>query len=184
MPYDLAAVERGYGECEAEWNGHRITLRYRVDLDGRAVHALRRAMVGSQIAFGGPNDRVPDTDAVMAELVRVLLPCGPEIPEGERGWDITREDVPVPVSVEEMERLPPMMPVQLLSAVVRDVNDPNRRRLSLSSSRARADSPPTASPTTTASSATPNGQASPPGLSLVSATTPADGPAGLSGYGA
>lgn len=183
MPYDLEAVERGYGECVATFNGHEITLRYRVDLDGRALIALKRAAAGVPV-MGVPNARIPDTEMVISELLRVLLPCNETVPEAERGWDITRGGQVVAITEDELMRLDAGLPVTLLMAVLTDVNNPNRRRLSLSSSAARADSPLTASPTTTPSSVTTNGQAPLSGLSLVSATTQSSGPVGEVGYGA
>jgi hypothetical protein len=183
MPYDLEAVERGYGECSAPFNGHDITLRYRVDLDGRAMIALKRAAAGVPV-MGIANARIPDTEMVISELIRVLLPCTEDTPERERGWDITRGGRVVPITEDELMKLDVGLPVALLMAVLADVNNPNRRRLSLNGSGARADSPQTASPTTTGSSATPNGQGYPSGLSLVSGTTPSSGLAGAAGFGA
>lgn len=183
MPYDLEAVERGFGECVAMHEGHEITLRYRVDLDGRALIALKRAAAGVPV-MGVPNARIPDTELAISELIRVLLPCNDAVPEHERGWDITRGGAPVPITEDELMRLDVGLPVSLLMAILTDVNNPNRRRPSLSGSRATAASPPTGSPTTTPSSATPNGQASHPGPSPASPMIVAAGRAGASGYGA
>jgi hypothetical protein len=126
---------------------------------------------------------MPDVEMVIAELARVLLPCREDVPPAERGWDITRGGRPVPITEDELMRLDVSLPVAMLTVIVGDVNDPNRRRLSLNGSGARADSPPTASQTTTGSSATPNGQASHPGPSPASMTTLAAGPVGASGFG-
>lgn len=183
MPYDLEAVERGYGECVANVNGHDITLRYRADIDGRAMHAIRRALVGVP-TISGDGTRMPDSEQVISELVRILLPCSDEIPEHERGWDITRGGKTVPVSTEELERLDFHFPILFLTTIMADIRNPNRKRPSLGGSRAGAASEPTAFPTSTGSSATTNGQASPSGLSLVSPTIAGSGPVGASGFGA
>ena len=180
MPYDLEAVERGYGECTASFNDAEITLRYRADLDGRALIALKRAFAGVPI-LGSGSARIPDTELAIAELVRLLLPCSEAVPEHERGWDVTRGGAPVAITEDELMALPAGLPAVLLGAVLADVNDPNRRRLSLSGSPPRADSRPTASPTTTGSSPTRNGAALRSGPSPASTTTLAAGPAGASG---
>ena len=182
MPYDLDAVERGYGECVANVNDHHVTLRYRADLDGRAMHAIRRALVG--VPTIGDGSRMPDSEQVISELVRILLPCSDEIPEHERGWDITRGGAPVPVNVEELERLDFHLPVLFLTAIMADIRNPNRKRPSLGGSRVGAVSEPIAFPTSTGSSATPNGQASLSGPSPASPTIAGTGPVGASGYGA
>lgn len=179
MPYDLEAVERGYGEVVAEYNGHPITLRYRADLDGRAVIAMKRAVAGVPMLFG--TDRVPDTEMVISELVRVLLPADDGIPMEQRGWDLTRGGRAVAVTEAELMRLDPMLPVLMLGTIVRDVNDPNRRRPSLSGSPARAASPPIASPTSTDSSRITSFPTPPSGPSPASTTTPSSGPVGATG---
>jgi hypothetical protein len=49
MPYDLSAIERGFGECDVEWpqnSGQTILIRYRADLNNRALIAMKRVMVG------------------------------------------------------------------------------------------------------------------------------------------
>lgn len=181
MPYDLGAVERGHGECVAAFKDAEIALRYRADLDGRALIALKRAFAGIPI-MGSGSVRIPDTELAIAELVRVLLPCDESIPTHERGWDVTRDGRPVPITEDALMALPAGLPAVLLGAILADVNDPNRRRLSLSGSRAGADSQATASPTTTASSPTPNGAAPPSGHSPDSLTTLVVGSAGASGY--
>jgi hypothetical protein len=132
--------------------------------------------------MGIPGARIPDTELVISELIRVLLPCSEAVPEAERGWDITRGGVPVPITEDEMMKLDIGLPVSLLMAILADVNNPNRRKPSLSSSRVRADSVPTVSPTTTASSPMPNGQASLPGP-LPASTPLVIGSAGESGFG-
>jgi hypothetical protein len=180
MPYDLEAVERGYGECVATFGGAEITLRYRADLDGRALIALKRAFAGVPI-IGRADFRIPDTELVISELTRLLLPCSDAIPEDERGWDVTRAGHAVEITPDELMALPAGLPVALLGAILADVYDPNRRKLSLNGSRARADSPPTASPTTTGSSPTPNGPASLRGSSPAIPPTLEPGPAGGSG---
>lgn len=180
MPYDLEAVERGHGECVAKHNGHDIILRYRTDLDGRAIIGLKRAAAGVPV-MGVAGARIPDTELVISELIRVLLPCSEEIEPEYRGWDITRGGVPVPINEDELMRLEVALPVTLLMAILGDVNNPNRRRLSLNGSRVRADLQQAASQTSTPSSATPSGQASPSGLSLVSTTMQSSGPVGAVG---
>ena len=181
MPYDLSAVERGYGECVVPWDETEITLRYRADLDGRAMIGLKRAFAGVPV-IGVAGGRFPDTELVIAELVRLLLPCSESVPEHERGWDVTRDGHPVAITEDELMALPPALPTRMLTAIMADVNDPNRRRLSLSGSRAGADSRPTASLTTTDSSPTPNGAAPLSGAWPDSTTPPVAGRAGASGY--
>jgi hypothetical protein len=100
------------------------------------------------------------------------------VPEHERGWDITRDGVPVAITPEELIALPLGLPVALLMAVFADVSDPNRvRPCSAGSSPADGSE---GRLTTTASSKTRNGRISPPGRSPASTTPPA-GSAGGSG---
>ncbi len=179
MPLDLAAVDRGFGECIAVWNEAEILLRYRVDLDGRAMHAIRRAIVGAPM-LGQVGTRIPDTEMAITELVRVLLPSGPNVPEDDRGWDLTRAGVSIPVTEDELMRLSFEVPIILLSTIMQDIQNPNRRRPSRGGSPRGASS--TVSQTTTASSATPNGQGSLPGP-LPALTTVGSGSAGESGFG-
>ena len=176
MPFDLNALERGYGECDAEWNGHSITLRYRADLNNRALIAMKRVMVGVTALDGVT--KFPDVEAIIEELLKVLLPIDHE--EGP-GWDLTDNGNPVPITYDALVDLPPGLPAAILGAIFRDVNDPNRRRpASRRSSSAEAGSQPIASPTTTDSSSPPNGQGSLPGP-LQAATIPPAGLVGVSG---
>ena len=183
MPYDLAAVERGYGEVVCEWSGHEITLRYRADLNNRALIAMKRLMIGV-LALDGVT-RFPDVEAMIDELQRVLLPSGPEIPKEQRGWDLTDGGKSIPITFDALVDLPPGLPAAMLGAIFRDVNDPNRKRPSSAGWSLEENSPQTRSPTTSASSATPNGQASLPGPSpdlsipvTVSAGAIGSGPSG------
>jgi hypothetical protein len=176
MPFDLNALERGYGECDAEWLGNTITLRYRADLNNRALIAMKRVMVGV-IALDGVT-RFPDVEAIIDELVKVLLPIDHE--EGP-GWDLTDNGTLVPITFDALVDLPPGLPAAMLGAIFRDVNDPNRRKPSKRGSSRGASSEPTTSPTTTDSSPTPNGQASLPGP-LQDATIPPAGLVGATGY--
>lgn len=176
MPFDLNALERGYGECEADWNGHSITLRYRADLNNRALIAIKRVMVGV-VALDGVT-RFPDVEAIIDELLKTLLPIDHE--EGP-GWDLTNNGEPVPITFDSLVDLPPGLPAAILGAIFRDVNDPNRRRPSRSGSSRGADSVPMPSPTTSTSSSPPNGQASLPGP-LQDATIPSAGLVGAIGY--
>ena len=161
MPYDLASVERGYGEIDCEWNGHTITLRYRADLNNRALIAMKRLMIGV-LALDGVT-RFPDVEAMIDELQRVLLPSGPEVPKERRGWDLTDGGKSIPITFDALVDLPPGLPAAMLGAIFRDVNDPNRKRLSSAGWSQEASSE--SHPTTSASSATLNGQASLPGPS-------------------
>lgn len=163
MPYDLASVERGYGECEAEWQGNVILLRYRADLNNRALIAMKRVMVGVTALDGVT--KFPDVEAIIEELMRTLLPSGPDVPEDERGWDLTQNGVSVPVTFDTLVDLPPGLPAAMLGAIFRDVNDPLRRKPSRGSSSQGAKSEPTPSQTTTDSSRRRNGQDSLPGPS-------------------
>jgi hypothetical protein len=166
MPYDLAAVERGYGEVVAEWNGHEILLRYRADLNNRALIAMKRLMIGV-LALDGVT-RFPDVEAMIDELQRVLLPSGPEVPKDQRGWDLTDDGKSIPITFDTLVDLPPGLPAAMLGAIFRDVNDPNRKRPSSAGWSAEASSE--GHQTTTDSSETRNGQASLPGP-LVDSTT-------------
>jgi hypothetical protein len=176
MPYDLAAVERGYGECVCAYNGHEIVLRYRADINARALIAMQRTIVGVDTIDG--TAKFPDFEAVITELVRVLLPSGPEIPEHQRGWDLTRDGEPLPVSYDAIVGLPMQLPMAMLMAIFGDVNDPNRRRLSSAGWSPAASSE--SQPTTGASSAMPNGHRSLPGPSP-DWTIPETGTAGGTG---
>lgn len=180
MPYDLQAVERGFGEVDVEWNGSTILVRYRADLNNRALIAMKRVMVGVTALDGVT--RFPDVEAIIEHLLHVLLPSGPDVPEDERGWDITSGGVSVPITFDTLVDLPPGLPASILGAIFRDVNDPNRRRPSSNGSALRAVSLPTASPTSTASSPTPVGAVSHPGPSGAS-ITPVSGPVGATGFG-
>jgi hypothetical protein len=177
MPYDLNAVERGYGECEVEWQGHSILLRYRADLNNRALIAMKRAVVGVEILGGG--SRFPDVEAIVDELLKAILPLDHEYGPG---WDLTDNGRPVPVSYDALVDLPPGLPAAMLGAIFRDVNDPNRRKPSRRTSSPGASSPPIESPITTTSSSAPNGQASLPGP-LQDSTRHLIGSAGAIGYG-
>lgn len=180
MPYDLQTIERGYGEVDVEWAGNTVLVRYRADLNNRALIAMKRVMVGVMSLDG--TTRFPDVEAIIDELIRVLLPSGPDVPEDERGWDVTDGGVSVPITFDTLVDLPPGLPAAVLGAIFRDINDPNRRRPSKRGSAQGAVSVPEASPTTTESSKMPNGQASLPGplqdsqLHLVT-------PVGAGGYG-
>ena len=179
MQFDLNALERGYGECTAEYQGHTILLRYRADLNNRALIAMKRVMVGVTALDGVT--RFPDVEAIIEELLRVLLPAGRDVPEDERGWDLTDNGQSLPITFETLVDLPPGLPATLLGAIFRDVNDPDRRRPSRRGSSLEGGSRPTPSPTTSGSFTTPDGLASPPGHSPGSTTRPA-GRAGVSGY--
>lgn len=181
MPYDLQSIERGYGECDAEWGGHSILVRYRADLNNRALIAMQRVVVGVPTLDG--TARFPDVEAILAELERVLLPSGPDVAEDERGWDLTDGGVSLPITFDTLVDLPPGLPAAIMGAVFRDIQNPNRRRPSKRGSSLGAVSTPTAYPTTTESSKTPNGPASLPGPSQDSSIHLV-GPAGASGYGA
>lgn len=180
MPYDLQTIERGYGEVDVEWSGHTVLVRYRADLNNRALIAMKRVMIGV-IALDGVT-RFPDVEAIIDELIRVLLPSGPDVPEDERGWDVVNGGASVPITFDTLVDLPPGLPAAILGAIFRDINDPNRRRPSKRGSAQVAVSTPDPSPITTESSRTPNGQASLPGPSQDS-TIHLVGPAGASGYG-
>jgi len=169
MPFDLSSVQRGYGEVPVDFNGHVITVQYRADLDSRAMLAMQRLMVGVPTVMGG-DERFPDLDGVINELLRLLV-----------GWDITRDGEPIQPTRDEILRLPPVLPLLILQRIVGDVNDPNRRKPSLDGSSVRASSQPIASQIITDSSVTPDGPVSSPGLSLVSRTTPDNGPVGATG---
>lgn len=179
MPYDLQAIERGFGEVDVDWQGHTLLIRYRADVNNRALIAMKRVMVGVLTLDG--TTRFPDVEAIIDELVRVLLPSGPDVPEDERGWDLTDGGVSVPITFDTLVDLPPGLPAAILGAVFRDINDPNRRRPSRRGSSQGAVSTPTEYPTTTDSSPTPNGQGSLPGPSPAS-TIHLVGPAGASGF--
>ena len=170
MAYDLQAIERGFGEVEADWNGNTVLVRYRADLNNRALIAMKRVMVGVMSLDG--TTRFPDVEAIIDELIRVLLPSGPDVPEDERGWDITDGGVSVPINFDTLVDLPPGLPAAILGAIFRDINDPNRRRPSNSGSRRKADSAANVSPITTEPSPLPNGPASLPGPSQDSTIHP------------
>jgi hypothetical protein len=181
MPFDLQSIDRGFGEVDVEWNGHQILVRYRADLNNRALIAMKRVMVGVLSLDG--TTRFPDVEAIIDELIRVLLPSGPDVPEDERGWDLTDHGVSVPITFDTLVGLPAELPAAIMGAVFRDVHDPNRRKPSRGTSFRGASSPVTVSQTTTASSATANGQASLPGPSTVE-MIPVIGPVGASSFGA
>lgn len=170
MPLDLAAVSVGYGETSCEWGGHTILLRYRADLDNRALIAAKRLFAGVETMDG--TQRMPDMEAIIDALTPMLT-----------GWDITRGGQPVPISKETVIGLPLGLPAVMLMSVVGDAMDPNRRPVSANGWSAEAGSQPIAFPTTTPSSAMPAGQGYHRGFSPDSATMPHAGPAGASGFG-
>ena len=170
MAYDLQAIERGFGEVDVDWTGHTVQVRYRADLNNRALIAMKRVMVGVMSLDG--TTRFPDVEAIIDELIRVLLPSGPDVPEDERGWDITDGGVSVPINFDTLVDLPPGLPAAILGAIFRDINDPNRKRPSNSGSRRTAASAASVSPITTGSSPQPNGQGSLPGPSQDSTIHP------------
>ena len=65
-------------------------------------------MVGV-IALDGAT-RFPDVEAIIDELIRVLLPSGPDVPEDDRGWDLTDGPVSVPITFDTLVDLPPGLP--------------------------------------------------------------------------
>jgi hypothetical protein len=180
VPYDLQSVERGYGECDVDWNGNSILIRYRADLNNRALIAMKRVMIGV-VALDGVT-RFPDVEAIIDELIRVLMPSGPEIDEDERGWDLTDGGVSIPITFDTLVDLPPGLPAAIMGAIFRDVNDPNRRRPSRGGSARKVDSEQEPPQTFIPSSKTPSGLASLPGPSQDS-TIPVNGPVGASSFG-
>ena len=178
MPFDLSSLERGYGETDVAWNDATIIVRYRANLNNRAMIAMKRVMLGVTALDGVT--QFPDIEAVLAEVEHVLLPSGPDVPEEERGWDLTRDGASIPVTFDELVELPPGLPFAILGAILRDMNDPNRRRPSANFSSRGADSPATASRTTSDSSRPRNGRASLPGPSEGMTTLPAT-PVGSAG---
>jgi hypothetical protein len=176
VPFDLATLERGFGECVAEFNGHDITLRYHATINNRALDAMYRATVGEEIVGGG--GRFPNVGAIADELIKILLPLGHEYGDG---WDLLNDGQSIPITKDAILDMPPALPGTMLGAIVRDVNDPNRRKPSRRSSSPGASSAPAASPTTSEFSMTPNGQASLPGPSL-DETIQQGGPVGATGY--
>lgn len=178
MPFDLNSLERGYGECDVDWNGHSITVRYRADLNNRALIAMKRVMVGVTALDGVT--KFPDVEAIIDELLKTLLPIDHE--EGP-GWDLTDNGVPLPITFDTLVDLPPGLPAAILGGIFRDINDPNRRRPSRRSSSPGADSQPMPSPITGGSSTMPNGQASLPGPLPATPIPVASGVVGDSGYG-
>jgi hypothetical protein len=179
VSYDLQSIERGYGEVEADWAGNTVLVRYRADLNNRALIAMKRVMVGVMSLDG--TTRFPDVEAIIDELIRVLLPSGPDVPEDERGWDITDGGVSIPITFDTLVDLPPGLPAAILGAIFRDINDPNRRRPSRRGSPVMADSAANVSPITTESSPPPNGQGSLPGPLQDSTIRPV-GLVGSAGY--
>lgn len=160
MPYDLQAVERGFGEVTVEWNGHTILLRYRADLNARALIAMKRAIVGELTLDG--KTRFPDIEAIINELLRVLVPSTPDVPEDQRGWDITRGSEPLEITFDTLADLEYGLLASMLGAISRDINDPQRRKVSRLGSSLEAVSQPTPFPTTGDSSRTPGTSASTP----------------------
>jgi len=179
VSYDLQSIERGYGEVEADWAGNTVLVRYRADLNNRALIAMKRVMVGVMSLDG--TTRFPDVEAIIDELIRVLLPSGPDVPEDERGWDITDGGVSIPITFDTLVDLPPGLPAAILGAIFRDINDPNRRRPSRRGSPVMADSAASVSPITTEPSSPPNGQGSLPGPLQDSTIRPV-GLVGSAGY--
>jgi hypothetical protein len=186
MPYDLQAIERGYGETDVEWtardgNLYTILIRYHADLNNRALIAMKRMVIGVMGLDG--KTRFPDVEGIIEEVIRVLLPSGTEIPEDERGWDLTKGDESVPITFDTVVDLEPGLPTAILGAIFKDIQDPNRRRPSRRGSSPGAVSQPIVSPITSDSSRMPNGQASLPGPSPASPIPVVTGPVGASGYG-
>lgn len=196
MPYDLNAIEKGYGECDVDWQGHSILIRYRADLNNRALIAMKRVMVGVLTLDG--TTRFPDVEAIIDECQRTLLPSGPDVPEDERGWDLTNNGESVPITFDTLVDLPPGLPAAILGAVFKDVNmDPKLRRPFKPISSRGAVSQPIESQIIGAYSSAPNGtDSTPPSLptpidsiqrperlSQPNTTTHGGGYAGLSGTG-
>jgi hypothetical protein len=178
MPFDLSSLERGYGEVEADWNGHAITLRYRADLNNRALIAMKRVMVGV-VALDGVT-RFPDVEAIIDELLKVLLPLDHEYGPG---WDLTSDGAQVPITFDAIVDLPPGLPAAMLGAIFRDVNSGDRRKPSRRGSSPEGASQQTGPQTTTPSSLMQNGPASLPGPLPATPIAVGSGPVGTSGYG-
>lgn len=183
MPFDLSAVERGYGECDVAWGGHTIVLRYRATLNNRAMVAMQRAVIGVPMLGTTDGSRFPDIEPILRELEAALLPSGPDVPAEERGWDLTRDGVPIPVTYDELLGLPPDLPALMLAGIVKDIRDPNRRKPSSRPSPRGASSATAPSPTTPPSSSTPNGSGSTQPISPASLQIVGSGRVGDSGYG-
>lgn len=145
---DLADLEVGYVETEAEYNGHRIPFRFRSDVTGRTMLSLKRLV------------READPEPLYAELARLIV-----------AWDVTSGGKAVPISAEAWEDLPAELPMTFVTAIVTAISDPNKRRPLSSGSSQGGVSEPIAFPSSTDSSRTPSGQDSPSTLSQVSATT-------------
>jgi len=175
-------VERGYGECDVPWQGSDILVRYRADLNNRALIAMKRVMVGVLTLDGVT--RFPDVEAIIDELLRTLLPSGPDVPEDERGWDVTAGGASVPITFDTLVDLPPGLPAAILGALFRDINSSDRRRPSRLGSSLEGGSPQTKPPTITPSYPMQSGPVSLPGHSLVSPTPAVNGPVGASSFGA
>ena len=155
MSYDLQTIERGYGEVDVDWNGHTVLVRYRADLNNRALIAMKRVMVGVMSLDG--TTRFPDVEAIIDELIRVLLPSGPDVPADERGWDITDGGASVPINFDTLVDLPPGLPAAILGAIFRDINaDPKSRRPFKPTLSRRAGSQVVESQITGSSSSAPN----------------------------
>lgn len=175
MPFDLNALERGYGETDVDWNGHSITVRYRADLNNRAMIAIGDVMIGVTALDGVT--KFPRVKSIIEELLKVMLPLDHEYGDG---WDLTNNGEPVPITYESLLDLPPGLPASILGAILRDINDPNRRRPSRNGSSRVAASEPTPSPSTSELSSPLNGHTSLPGPSPV-LTTPPVGHVGVIG---
>jgi hypothetical protein len=182
MPFDLKALERGYGECDVEWKTPSdetvtIVVRYRANINNRALMAISDVVFGRMTLDG--TTTFPDIRGIVQHLLDVLLPNDHEYGPG---WDLTDGGKPVPVDFDSVVGLPPGLPLAILSTIAGDVANPNRRKPSRRGSSQGANSEPIESQIITGSSATPNGQGSLPGPSPALVTV-GSGSAGESGFG-
>lgn len=155
---DIADLEVGYVETEADFNGHKIPFRFRSDVTGRTMLSLKR--IGKEA----------DPEPLYAELARLIV-----------AWEVTNGGEPVAITPEAWEDLPAELPMVFVMAIMQAIADPNKRRPLRSGSSQGAASQPIAFPTSTDSSRMPSGQDSPSTSSPDSTMTRGYGRAGALG---
>lgn len=139
---DIADLEVGYVETEAEYNGHKIAFRFRSDVTGRTISSLDA--LRTQV----------DPKPLWAELSRLIV-----------AWDLKSRGEPIPVSEAAWQDLPADIAGSFFQAILTAISDPNKRAPLRGGSSQAASSEPIAFPASTESSRTPDGPESPRGIS-------------------
>lgn len=145
---DLAALRRKRATVAVEYDGDTANVSYHPnavsDDDVKLFATVSEKKVDEALA------------SLIAPLARMIV-----------DWDLTWDGNPLVADEKGITQLPPLMRLGMFGAIVKDFFDRGNGRASGATSPEAVALEATI-PTTPISSAAPNGQALPPGLSLVS----------------